>query len=343
MEASARANHRRAAKSPWRVIVKIAVSTALMVFLVRRISMTELLALLRELDVGVFAVAVGCFFISNVIGSYQWHELLRASGINLTFVQTFRFYFVGLFFNNFLPANIGGDAVKVYDVTRVGSSVYQVIAVTLLDRVLGIFSLCLLATVSAVFLITTQGASPYGYYMVVFVACMVPALGFYFFKPLGNLLRRIVLRIRPLSIDSRVTSILDHLSPFKGRRFLVFRLVGVSLLIQALRVTTHILVGVSLGVPVGVIIACQFFVFVPLLSLAMIPPITINGLGVREGLGIILLASAGLEQADAFTLEFLTYVVSVAVSLLGLFFFLSRRGAPSSGTSALVPGPREDA
>jgi uncharacterized protein (TIRG00374 family) len=328
MDTPAGAEIRRSKKSALRVIVKIAVSSALMVFLLRRIPMSELVTLLRELDVGILATAVGCFFVSNLIGSYQWHELLRAGGIELTFVQTFRFYFVGLFFNNFLPANIGGDAVKVYDVTRVGSSVYQVIAVTLLDRVLGIFSLCLLATAAAIMLISVEGASPYGYYVVLFVACMVPALGFYFFKRFGNLLRRVVLRIRPLSIDARVTSILDHLSPFKGRKPLVFRLVGVSLVIQALRVTTHVLVGLSLGVSLNGIIACQFFVFVPLLSLAMIPPITINGLGVRELLGVILFAAAGLSQADAFTLEFLTYVVSVAVSLLGFLFFVSRRGAP---------------
>jgi len=314
--------------SSWRVVLKVVVSTVLMVFLLRRISLPELLTLVRGLDAGVFAGAVVCFFVSNVLGAYQWHQLLRSSGIELGFGQTFRFYFVGLFFNNFLPANIGGDAVKVYDVTRIGSSVYQVIAVTLLDRLLGIFSLCLLAFLSALFLISTEGSSPYGYYLIIFAACMVPAVGFYFFKPLGLMLRRLVLRIRPLSIDSRATSILDQLSPFKGRRRLVMNLVGLSLFIQALRVSTHVLVGVALGVPPGLIIVTQFFVFVPLLSLAMIPPITINGLGIREGLGIVLFATAGMQQTDAFTLEFLTYVVSVAVSLLGLLFFIARKRRP---------------
>lgn len=310
----------------WRTVVKVVVSTVLMVILVRRMSLSELVAVIRGIDVRIAAAATACFFVSNVIGAYQWHELLRSSGIRLGFARTFRFYFVGLFFNNFLPANIGGDAVKVYDVTREGSSPYQVIAVTLLDRLLGIFSLCVLATLSALLLIGERGPNPYGYYVIIFVACMVPALGFYFFRPLGNLLRRVVLRIRPLSLDSRITSVLDHLSPFKGRRTLVLRLSAVSLVIQALRVSTHVLVGVALGMRIDAVILGQFFVFVPLLSLAMIPPITINGLGIREGLGIVLFAGAGLTQADAFTLEFLTYVVSVLVSLLGFFIFVSRRG-----------------
>jgi len=238
---------------------------------------------------------------------------------------------VGLFFNNFLPANIGGDAVKVYDVSRIGSSPYQAIAVTLLDRLIGIFALCVLATFSAFYMIGKEGINPYAFYILIFMGCMAPALGLYFIRPLGNLLRRVVNLIRPLSIDTRMSSILDHLGEFRARKRLVVRLIALSALIQGLRVGTHILVGLSLGVDITGTIILQFFVFVPLLSLAMIPPITINGLGIREGLGILLFANAGLADTDAFTLEFLTYVVSVVVSLLGLVFFLSRRKARLAG------------
>ena len=308
-----------------KLVVKIVVSTGLMVFLLRKISIPELVRLVSDIDPRVFAAGIVCFFLSNLLGAFQWHLLLNSSGISLPFSKTFRFYFVGLFFNNFLPANVGGDAVKIYDVTRIGSSVYQVIAVTLLDRLLGIFSLCLLAVIATVYLFTSHNPDTYGIYLIVFVACMVPALGFYFFKPLGNLLRKTVLLIRPLSLDTRISSVLDHLGKFKGRKPLVARLVGLSLVIQTLRVSTHVLVGYSLGVSLDFVVLCQFFVFVPLLSLAMIPPITINGLGIREGLGIVLFANAGLANADAFTMEFLTYVISVSVSLLGFLFFLSRR------------------
>ena len=317
----------------WRLALKVVVSAGFMVFLLRRTPPAELIRLLRGLDLSLFSASVGVFFVSNVLGALQWHVLLAASGITLSFPRTFRFYFVGLFFNNFLPANIGGDAVKVWDVARVGSSVYQVIAVTLLDRLLGIFSLCLLATLAALYLAPRQPDLPHLWYVAVFLACMVPGIGFYFFKPLGRWLRRVVLRVRPLSLDARITAIIDHLSPFKGRKALVIRLVWLSVLIQALRVITHVLVGMALGMRVDVILVCQFFVFVPLLSLAMIPPVTINGLGIREGLGIVLFASAGLAEADAFTMEFLTYVISVAVSLLGFLYFVARRHAPRPGES----------
>jgi uncharacterized protein (TIRG00374 family) len=318
-------------RSRRQLFLKIVVSAGLMAFLLYKISLPELVTAVKGLDRKMLAAAVSAFFVSNLLGAFQWHSLLKADGVQLGYVRAFRFYFVGLFFNNFLPANIGGDAVKVWDVSRYGGGVYQVIAVTLLDRIIGIFCLCLLATLSALYLMADGPLLPYGWYLVIFAGCMAPALGLYFFKPLGNLVRAVVSRIRPLSIDTRMTAILDHLGAFKARKGLIVRLIGLSLVIQVLRVSTHILVGAALGLPIGTIVMCQFFVFVPLLSLAMIPPVTINGLGVREGLGILLFAGAGFSRTDAFTLEFLTYGVSVAVSLLGLAFFLSRRGRPESG------------
>jgi uncharacterized protein (TIRG00374 family) len=259
---------------------------------------------------------------SNVLGSLQWHLLLGSSGIQLSFSQSFRFYFVGLFFNNFLPANIGGDAVKIYDVSRVGSDVYQVTAVTVLDRLIGIFSLCLLAVVAAFW---SQGS--FGFYIAIFLGCMAPLIGFYFFRPLGRILRRVVAWARPLSMNRRASLILDHLSKFKAKRRFVLRLVLLSLLIQFARVLTHVLVAIALGVTIDPTVFRLFFVFVPLLSLAMIPPITVNGLGIREGLGILLFSQVGIGRTDAFAIEFLTYLVSVSISLIGILFFLSRRSA----------------
>ena len=308
-----------------KLAVKVIVSTALIAFLLTKVSISDLFRIVSSIDPGLVLASMACYFVSNVLGAYQWHLLLASSGIRLRFAQAFQFYFVGLFFNNFLPANIGGDAIKVYDVSRVGSSVYQVIAVTLLDRLLGIFSLCVLALGAVAYVARSDQPGPYGLYVIVFAACMVPALGFYFIKPLGNWLRRTVMRVRSLSLDVRISSVLDHLGKFKGKKPLVLQLVGLSIVIQAMRVYTHILVALALAIPLTALAKAQFFVFVPLLSLAMIPPITINGLGIREGLGIVLFANAGLSAADAFAMEFLTFVASVIVSLVGFLMFVSRR------------------
>lgn len=308
-----------------KLLLKIVVSSALLIFLFRKISFEGFLDLAKGLDPILIAVAMLVFFVSNVLGSLQWHLLLSTSGVPLTYPQSFRFYFVGLFFNNFLPANVGGDAVKIYDVTRSGSNVYRVTALTLLDRLLGIFGLCLLALIALVVVGSPRGEGSTLVYSLVFLGCMAPLLAFYFVRPLGRAARWLLSHVRALSMDKRMTWILDNMGEFRSRRGFVAKLVVASLVIQFLRVLTHVLAAMALGIHIDASTFGLFFVYVPILSLAMIPPITVNGLGIREGLGILLFAGAGIGRTDAFAIEFLTYLVSVMISLLGAVFFVGRR------------------
>jgi uncharacterized protein (TIRG00374 family) len=321
-----------------RLILKIIVSAGLLGFLLTKISTDQLLSLFETLDRRVIVAAMVVFLWSNILGSCQWHVLLRAGGVDIPYHKTIRVYFVGLFFNNFLPANIGGDAVKVYDVSRVGNSVFQVVAVTLLDRIIGIFALCLLASVAVLTLMNVTDLESGWLYLLIFLGCMTPVIGLYFFKPVSQFLRWAIGLLRPLSWDKGGSSILDHLGKFKARKSLILKLITLSLVIQSMRVCTHILVAVALGVYIDGLLAGAFFVFVPLLSLAMIPPITINGLGIREGLGILLLAQVGIGRTDAFAIEFLTYVISVIVSLLGLIFFVIKPNAARAEVEEVPKG-----
>ena len=320
-----------------KLAIRIAVSSILMIFLASKISLIELKALLTTLNRPLLAAGAGSIFLSNLIGSYQWHQLMKSSGIVMPFQNVFRFYFVGLFFNNFLLGNVGGDAVKIYDVTKGGTRVHQVIAVTLLDRILGIFGLCLLASIATLYLLGAGVGEFHLLYLVIFIGCMSPAIGFYMFKPLSNWLRKVVKFIRPLSLDERISSVLDYLGEFKGRKMLILRLMGLSLVIQGLRVIAHILIAASLGVLLSPVVAGYFFIFIPILGLVISLPISIMGIGVREYLGIILFSAAGIGETDTFTILFLTYVSLVVVSLLGLVFFLMRRGGRPETTISGEP------
>jgi hypothetical protein len=67
-----------------------------------------------------------------------------------------------------------------------------------------------------------------------------------------------------------------------------------------------------------------FFLFVPLLAVIVSLPISLNGIGVREGAGILLFGLVGLDRGSAFALQFGTYLVAVGVSLIGGLVFLLR-------------------
>jgi uncharacterized protein (TIRG00374 family) len=312
-------------------IVKIAVSVGLIAFLFYKLSPENLLADLARVSPWQLVISTVIFFVSVGLGAYQWHLLLRAGGIVLPFPKTFKVYFVGMFFNNFLPAGVGGDVMKIYDVTRVGNDPHQVFAVTMLDRVIGIAGLCVLALAASFILLAGEGLDNLYLYIVIFAGCVAPVLALIMNKRLSRWVRRLFGKITLWGLGSRFDQVFRHLGEYRRLRMLLVRLTVLAMAVQFLRVVTHVLVAQSFGIVVTNLNFIQFFVFVPLLSLIMILPISINGLGVREGAGILLFTQIGFTKEQALLMELITYAIMVMVSLLGGFFFLQRSFERKSG------------
>lgn len=318
-------------------LLKIAISAGLLVFILTRISPDRLLPVLKGTHWIYLLIALAVFFISALLGSFQWHLFLGAGGIELPFRKTFKLYFVGLFFNNFLPANVGGDAVKIYDVSKIGNDPYQVFAITLLDRVIGITGLCLLAIAASVVLLCRNGIEELSIYIVVFIGCIAPVFALVLNRRISGWIKKMFTMITWWGMGERFGSIFDHLGEFRKLRLLLVRLTLLAMVVQFLRVATHIAMARALGISITPELFLYFFVFIPLLGLLMVLPISMNGLGIREGAGVLLFTRVGFLEEQALLMEFMTYVVMVAVSLLGGFLFFIRhvrREAHSGGEGA---------
>jgi len=139
----------------------------------------------------------------------------------------------------------------------------------------------------------------------------------------------------------RLSPSLDRLSgslvEFRNRKRLLIELMCVAILVQVMRIGVHILFARALGLRVA---PAYFFLFVPLLAVIVSLPISLNGIGVREGTGILLFGMVGLDRASAFALQFGTYLVAVGVSLIGGLVFLAR--IPVRRARARNQPPAED-
>ncbi len=215
--------------------------------------------------------------------------------------------------------------MKIFDVVRTGYDPNKVFAVTLLDRVFGITGLCLLALAASVILYAGDPESRNWLYILVFLSCVVPVLLLTLNRKISRAVRSILGKIGLWGLGGRIDRVLTHLGSLRNLRSMSGRLILLTLLIQSLRIATHICVGRSLGLEIGGWASIYFFVFVPLLGLIMTLPVSINGLGVREGAGVVLFMQIGIGEELAVLMEFITYVVQLAVSLVGGVFFITRR------------------
>lgn len=315
-------------RATWQLL-KITVSLGLIALLLYRISPGRLLEHLEDIDPGWMAAAVAIFLVSTLLGALQWHFLLSAGGVRMPVAKTISLYFTGLFFSNMLPTNVGGDAYKIYDVVRTGYDPHKVFAITLLDRVIGITGLCLLALAASLILFLSGGSAYLGLYALVFAGCVVPVITLTLSRRISSPVRRALSRIRLWGIGERLELVFSHLGSFRSFPALLGRVIALTLTIQILRISTHLAVAMALGIRPDTGGMLHFFVFVPLLGLLMMLPITINGLGLREGAGILLFTRIGFLEEEAFLMEFLTYFVMVGISLIGGALFLKRQIAGS--------------
>lgn len=311
--------------------LKVIVTVALAYVVFRNIAQTpgfdsgDLSGVISHIKVWPLLVALLCLLVSNFTGCLQWKKLLETQGVYLSYFHVLRLYFVGLFFNNFMPGNVGGDVKKVYDIRVQGGvdSVGAGLTATFFDRLFGFFFLTLLALgVGSLFFIHDSAQR-------VFVLPSLWAfLGFcllfamIFSRRLGKLISKILSVVVPEKFIIRFERMLERF-----RSFRIWKLWGklfvLSTITQILRVLVHYFCGLALGLDIAV---SWYFFYIPLVALVSALPISIGGFGPRELLAQSLFAKAGVPVLESVIVQLLAYLAGLLISLFGAVFFLLDNG-----------------
>jgi len=300
---------------------KVLLSVVIMALLFRRVPIASVGETLRHADPRWLGAAGLLLIASNVLGSYLWSRLLDAVEIHLPFWKVCAYYHVGLFFNNFLPANIGGDIARVVDASRAGPSRAAAVSTVLMDRLIGTVALAGLALVTTLPAIDRFHLRMVYLALVAFFALSVTVVWAVFHPGLLPAIERMLARVGLGGLKPDLDELAARLANFRDRRGLVARLAVVALVTQVSRIFVHVLVARALGLDLPI---TYFFLFVPLLAVIVSLPISLNGIGLREGAGIVLFGLVGVNRTLAFSLQFTTYLVAVAISLIGGVVFLAR-------------------
>jgi uncharacterized protein (TIRG00374 family) len=329
---------------------RIAVSAALIAFLLLRMDVGRTADVLSSVNAAYFVLALVTFAVSLLLGSVQWRRLLAVQDISISLAKAVSFYYVGAFFNVILPSNIGGDVVRVYDVYKESGKSDEAIAATVTDRMLGLVALGLLAMPAGVYIASSRGTlglrAGFGTTSILMVLTFVVLLILTFLVLMNRgLARRAARLLRPIFVGGtreRARSIYESFHLYRSNLGDLIGALGIALVVQVLRVLVHYEVSLALGLEIPPI---YFFLFIPVIAIFIALPISIGGLGIREGLGVILFcgAVAGLAEEQAFSMELLAGIVGVLVSLSGGVIYLRRGFAPYRVDRDLTDGRLADA
>ncbi len=312
------------------LLLKGAVSVVLVAVLLSRLSLAEIREALAGPDWRLLAAALVVYAVSAWGGAVQWSWILRVSGLRTPTRELHRLYFVGLFFNNFLPANVGGDAIKILDLGRQEGRPLKVFCATLLDRLVGLTGLTGLALVAVAGAAALTAKLPPVYPLFVALVLWLGALAVLLSRRVASRLAPLLRRLRLRRLGDAAEAAAREFALYRERVGWFFGLLGFATVVQVLRVLVHVVVAYALGVHLSGIQALQLFVLVPLLGILIALPISINGIGLREGASALTFTFAGIAPAAAVAIELTAYLVQVAFSLVGgwLFWRGRRRASP---------------
>ncbi len=291
---------------------------------------------------GLWLAALGLYLGLQVVSSVRWRLLARPLGFRAPAGRYVAIYFVGMFFNLLLPTSVGGDVVRAWYLARHGEptmaegrGVAAFVSV-LADRLSGLAVLLVIACVAAAVcpvpawmagtVWALAGGAVLGLTVLAAIGAWQPERANAQDHP-GS--KAFVERLRSLARSLARTPALyrRHPRPLVAATLL-------SVVVQAGNVLIVWLIGAALDAPVP---ASFYWVLVPLVSLLTLVPISVNGMGVREGAVVLLLGQVGVSSGTALSLAFLWFAVGAAASLGGVVFYVWGR-FPRPGAGGLEVG-----
>jgi uncharacterized protein (TIRG00374 family) len=299
--------------------VKLAVSTTLLAFLFGRVDRA---AFLRSLQTLPFSFLVGCaalYVLGYLISIIRWQRLLRAEGICLPVWRVGLVYFEGAFFNLFLPTLIGGDIVRGYFIYKLTRGHDASIASILVDRLSGFAALMLIAVGALTLAYGTLADSQVAVAILTIAAVFAGLMGVLLNERLTARASGILETIGLARFRAKVQGLVDALRRYRGHHRALWQAFLLSALLQALIIVTYYLIGVGLNLGVPLV---YFFLFVPLITALAMLPVSVAGLGVREGGVVYFFAKVGVDAATALGMSLVWFSLTLLVSCLGGLAFL---------------------
>ena len=159
-----------------KLLLKIAVSVACLWYVYTKIDFTKAIAALGKADWFFLFIALLLFLLSKLIAAFRLNIYFRDINIHLPEKKNIKLYWLGMFYNLFLPGSIGGDAYKVILLTKKFNVPYKkTAAAVLLDRFSGLIALGLIVAVYSTIVLTSTL-----YISLIIAAALLASLGLYF-------------------------------------------------------------------------------------------------------------------------------------------------------------------
>jgi uncharacterized protein (TIRG00374 family) len=301
--------------------LKVAVSGAALAYVLRGVDLGAFRKTLSGVDVRYAALAALLYACTQGVSTYRW-SIILGKDLRLPYRRLLSIYFIGMFFNLFLPTVVGGDVVKGYYLYRESGRGDVALASIFMDRYTGLAALMTITAVSVAAGHALVGRGLLAVYALMIGGFAVVSLVVWV-EALHGWATRLISRVRLYGADRSFETFYNILMGYKGRGAMVFKAFICSIFVQCGVIAGYYALARGLGMGVG---PGYFFLFIPLATVVSMAPVTLSGLGVREGVLVYLFSRAGAPEEVSLALSLLWFAVTASVSVVGGIEYVRRGG-----------------
>jgi glycosyltransferase 2 family protein len=294
---------------------RLLASFGMLAYLLSRFTSFKLSALLPQWHASTLAWLLSGLALTGfaiVLAAARWQRVAGVLQLRARLSTFVSYHLAGMFVGNVLPSTIGGDVLRVTRLSATTGDSPGSFASVVLERVSGWVVLPLL---------TLVGFAIHPSLLELGTATRVAL-----FLSLGALVLLAVLVMA--GVSPQLGGRLAHnegwlrfigavhlgMERFRRQPAAVLTVIGVSLAYQLTLVVAAWMAGHALGIHVGITV---LLAFMPAVAMAQVLPISIGGLGLREGALVLFLHPLGVSYEHAIAFGLLVYGFNLAVSLLG--------------------------
>jgi uncharacterized membrane protein YbhN (UPF0104 family) len=298
------------------LFIKISISLSILGWFITQAHPETLSKELLDANLKILVPCFLLFLIGQILSSIKWMLLARNLGFEENFKTFLNYYFIGMFFNLFLPTNVGGDFVKSYYLAKGKSSkrkkwlaLYSVLS----DRGIGLGILLIMACIGIS--LSEEKLIPssvkYGCFALLICSLGITILFFLLRDKLTNKYKFLD------NIYLMLDLYFKNLTSIAG-------VMLISVLTHLIYIFIHFLIGnfLKLDIPFSF-----YFLLYPLTSIVGLLPISFNGIGTREGTYVYLFAMIGVGVTKALTFSLIWFEVLVISSAFGVIPYIMRNVA----------------
>lgn len=301
-------------KTNWKFVLRLVISLLLFSWLLYSVEWCQVWNAILRINVSWLLLATGWVVTAIAVSVVKWRLILQSQGLQASWGELWRAYWIGLFFNNFLPSSIGGDTMRIVQIGKTTGDAAGVTASVVMERLLATIALSLVGLAASVHVFESGFIKVRMLFGVLLAGSLLLAGLLMWGKVPGWLARK------NGKLAAFLHGFMKHGQQLRKQPMPLFWSLLWSVVFQMTNVAVNYSIFQGLGL-LEVNLYRSMFIIPATAAVAMLP-IAINGYGIREGAYVFLLAPYGVNQAAAFTASILFAFLVSLCSLWGSVLWL---------------------